>query len=71
MNKNQIAGRWDQMKGKIKEKWGELTDDDIAMAEGNRDQFISKVKAKYGDTEENIRRQMDDWDRDHDGARHN
>jgi len=71
MNKNQIAGRWDQMKGKIKEKRGELTDDDIAMAEGHRDQFIGKVRAKYGDTEEAIRRQMDDWDREWDGARRN
>ncbi len=71
MNKNQVAGRWDQIKGKIKEKWGELTDDDIAMAEGNRDQFIGKVRAKYGDTEQDIRRQFAEWECDHAGAQRN
>jgi uncharacterized protein YjbJ (UPF0337 family) len=71
MNKNQIAGRWDEMKGKIKAKWGDLTDDEIAMAEGRRDEFIGKVRAKYGDAEQDIRRQFDEWERDRDGARRN
>ena len=68
MNRNQVEGRWDQLKGKIKTKWAEMTDDEIGMAEGRRDEFIGKVKAKYGDTEENIRRQFDDWDREFDDS---
>lgn len=72
MNRHQVSGRWEELKGKIKTKWGEMTDDEIAMAEGRRDEFIGKVKAKYGDTEENVRRQFDDWDREHeDNGRRN
>ena len=71
MNKNQVAGRWERLMGKIKAKWGDLTDDEIAMAEGRRDEFVGKVRARYGDTEEAIRRQFDEWDRDWDESRRN
>lgn len=48
MNKNQIKGDWTQLKGKIKEQWGELTDDDVALYNGKRDQFFGKIEENYG-----------------------
>ena len=48
MNKNQIDGRWLQLKGKIKEEWNDLTDDEIEEAEGEAMQLVGKIQAKYG-----------------------
>lgn len=59
-----VNGRWDDLKGKIKGKWAELSEDEIAMAAGHRDEFIGKVKAKYDDTADGIRRQFHDWAQD-------
>ncbi len=52
-------GRWSQIKGKVKERWGMLTDDDIAQSQGNLDQLIGKIQEKYGGTKEEIRRQLE------------
>jgi uncharacterized protein YjbJ (UPF0337 family) len=48
MNKEQLSGKYDQFKGKLKETWGKLTDDDIATLEGKSEQFYGKVKEHYG-----------------------
>lgn len=48
MNKDQIEGNWKQFKGKVKETWGKLTDDDLASLDGNRQQFFGAVQEKYG-----------------------
>lgn len=48
MNKEIFAGKWDQMKGKVKEQWGKLTDDDLTRINGKREQLIGKLKEKYG-----------------------
>lgn len=50
-----------QLVVKIEEKWAELTGAEIAMADGHRDEFIVKVKAKYADSADGIRRQFHDW----------
>ena len=42
MNKDEIGGNWKQLKGKAKEKWGKLTDDDMTVIEGKRDQLVGK-----------------------------
>ena len=52
MNKNEIEGRWLQLKGKIKEEWNDLTDDELEEAEGETMQIIGKIQAKYGITKE-------------------
>ena len=52
MNKNEIKGRWLQLKGKIKEEWNDLTDDELEEAEGETMQIIGKIQAKYGITKE-------------------
>lgn len=48
MNKDEIGGNWKQFKGKVKEQWGKLTDDDMTVIEGKRDQLVGKVQERYG-----------------------
>jgi uncharacterized protein YjbJ (UPF0337 family) len=63
MNWDQVAGNWNQFKGQIKEKWGKLTDDDLAMIDGKRDQFIGRVQERYGIAKEEAEKQIKDWER--------
>jgi uncharacterized protein YjbJ (UPF0337 family) len=46
---NQMQGNWTQMKGKVKEKWGSLTDDDLTYMEGRRDRIVGKIQERYGE----------------------
>lgn len=48
MNRDQIDGKFEQLKGEIKKAWGKLTDDDILLYKGKQDQFFGKLKEKYG-----------------------
>ncbi|PJK15421.1 hypothetical protein CO613_00450 [Lysobacteraceae bacterium NML07-0707] len=48
MNKDIIAGKWKQLKGKAQAKWGDLTDDVFDVAEGNREYLAGKLQEKYG-----------------------
>ncbi len=52
-------GRWDQLKGKAKQAWGNLTDDDLDVAEGEYDEMVGRIKEKTGETEEAIRDRLD------------
>ena len=61
MDWNRVEGNWKQLKGKIKEKWGQLTDDEIDMMEGNREQFEGKIQEKYGIGKDQAKRNVDDW----------
>jgi uncharacterized protein YjbJ (UPF0337 family) len=61
MNKDQVEGKWEQLKGKAKEKWGKLTDDDWKVAEGKRDQIAGKIQEHYGYTKEQAEKEFDDW----------
>jgi uncharacterized protein YjbJ (UPF0337 family) len=61
MEWNQIQGNWKQVKGKIKEKWGDLTDDDLTKIEGNREQFEGALQSRYGKSKEAVRKDIDDW----------
>ena len=54
-----FKGRWTEMKGKVKERWGQLTDDEITQTQGNLDQLAGKIQQKYGGTKEDIRRQLE------------
>jgi uncharacterized protein YjbJ (UPF0337 family) len=48
MNQDRIAGQWKQLSGKMKEKWGKLTDDDLRQAEGNAEYLTGRVQERYG-----------------------
>ena len=61
MNWDTVKGNWKQMTGKIKEEWGDLTDDEITEAEGDRDQLVGKIQAKYGIAKEEAERQVDNF----------
>ena len=59
MNWDTVKGNWKKMTGKIKEEWGDLTDNEIKEAEGDRDQLIGKIQAKYGIAKEEAEKQVD------------
>lgn len=61
MNWDQIKGNWLQFKGKVREKWGDLTDDDLARIEGNQEQLVGRIQERYGIAEEEAQRQVDSW----------
>ena len=56
MNWDQVAGNWKQFKGHVREKWGKLTDDDLDVVAGKRDQLIGKIQERYGITKEEAER---------------
>ena len=51
-------GRWDQLKGKAKQHWGNLTDDDLDVAEGQYDEMVGRIKERTGEAEESIRERL-------------
>ncbi|MDG1067824.1 MAG: CsbD family protein [Sulfitobacter sp.] len=59
MNWDTVKGNWKQMTGKVKEEWGDLTDNDILEAEGDRDQLVGKIQAKYGIAKDEAEKQVD------------
>jgi uncharacterized protein YjbJ (UPF0337 family) len=61
MNWTQIEGKWDQLKGDAKSKWGKLTDDDLKAVEGKLDSLIGKVIERYGLGKEQARDQVMAW----------
>lgn len=61
MNAEQLKGSWKQIKGKAKEKWGELTDDELDQIDGNREQLVGKIQEKYGIAREEAEKQVDDF----------
>jgi len=61
MNADQLEGKWKQLKGSVKEKWGKLTDDDLDLIAGKRDKLIGKLQERYGIRKEEAERQADLW----------
>lgn len=64
MNWDQIAGNWKMIKGRVQQKWGDLTDDDLDMINGRRNELIGRLQVKYGMTKEEAERAADAWSRD-------
>jgi uncharacterized protein YjbJ (UPF0337 family) len=60
-----IEGNWKQAKGKIKEKWGKLTDDDLDVIAGRRDQLIGLLQKRYGYTKDEAEKDLDSFDYRH------
>lgn len=63
MNKDEVGGNWKQVKGKVKEQWGKLTDDDMTVIEGKRDQLVGKIQERYGYAKEQAEKEVDSWDK--------
>jgi uncharacterized protein YjbJ (UPF0337 family) len=60
MNKLQIKGNWNEMKGKLKQKFADLTDDDLTFAEGKEDEMLGRLQQRLGKSEEEIRRAIEE-----------
>ena len=61
MNWDQIEGKWKQMKGSVKQKWGKLTDDDLNIIAGKQDELAGKIQERYGITREEAAKQVREW----------
>ena len=61
MNEDRLQGSWTMLKGKIREQWGKLTDDDITQINGNREQLEGKIQARYGFAKDQVKKDIDDW----------
>jgi uncharacterized protein YjbJ (UPF0337 family) len=61
MNWDTISGQWKQVKGKAKEKWGKLTDDELDVVGGKRDQLIGKIQERYGLQKDQAEKEVDQW----------
>lgn len=61
MNSDTMKGNWTQLKGKIKEKWGKLTDDDLKVIEGKADQLAGRVQERYGYAKERAEKECSDF----------
>lgn len=63
MNWERIEGKWDQYKAVVKQKWAKLTDDDISLIGGKKDELVGKVKERYGLAKDKAEAQIDEWTR--------
>ena len=61
MNKDQFAGKWREMKGKVKEQWGKLTDDDMTRIDGRWDQLSGRLQERYGWEKDRAEKEMNTW----------
>ena len=61
MNWDQITGSWKEFQGKVREKWGKFTDDDLTVAAGKRDQLSGILQRRYGLAKEQAEKELDDF----------
>ena len=59
MEKQQVKGSWNEVKGKLKQKYGQLTDDDLIYSEGKEDELYGRLQQRLGKTKEEIKREID------------
>jgi uncharacterized protein YjbJ (UPF0337 family) len=63
MNNDRIEGSWKQFKGKVKEQWGKLTDDDLDVIAGKRDQLLGRIQHRHGLAKDDAEKQVDTFER--------
>lgn len=63
MDADRIKGNWKQLRGAAQEQWGKLTNDDLDVVEGKRDQLVGRIQERYGIEKDEARRQVDEWER--------
>ena len=66
MNKDIVSGNFKQLKGKIKQQWGKLTDDEIDQMEGNADILAGKIQERYGVTKDEAEKQAKEFRKNND-----
>ena len=65
MNENIAKGNWKQFKGKAKEQWGKLTDDDLDVINGKREQLVGKIQERIGVAQDEAEKQVSEWEKRH------
>jgi uncharacterized protein YjbJ (UPF0337 family) len=68
MNWDTIQGNWKQLTGQVKSQWGKLTDDDLTVVAGHRDQLSGKIQERYGIAKDVAEQQLKDWEAKADDA---
>lgn len=63
MNEDRIKGKWKQLTGKIKSRWGDLTDDDLQAAEGDREYLAGRIQERYGIARDAAKKQVEEFER--------
>jgi uncharacterized protein YjbJ (UPF0337 family) len=63
MNQDRIEGNWKEVKGKVKEQWGKLTDDDLDVIAGKRDQLLGRIQQRHGIAKEDAEREIESFER--------
>ena len=66
MNNDRIEGNWKQLKGKVTEQWGKLTDDDLTIIEGNQEQLAGRIQERYGVARDEAEKQVKTFRRQYD-----
>ena len=61
MNSDTLQGKWKQAKGAIKQRWGKLTDDDLDVINGQRDQLVGRIQERYGIAKDQAHKQVEEW----------
>jgi uncharacterized protein YjbJ (UPF0337 family) len=61
MNRDTLKGQWMQLKGKVRQQWGQLTDDEIDQVQGNAEMLIGRIQERYGRSREDAERELDRW----------
>jgi uncharacterized protein YjbJ (UPF0337 family) len=65
MNNDRMQGNWKEIKGKVKETWGKLTDNDLTVIDGKRDQLLGKIQERYGIAREEAEKQLKQFEGQH------
>ena len=63
MNRDTIGGQWTQVKGKVKQQWAKLTDDDVTRIEGQREVLVGKIQERYGIAEDEAEKQVKQFEK--------
>ena len=58
MNWDEAHGKWTELRGTVREQWGKLTDDDLTVIAGRRDQLVGKIQQRYGSSVETVEKEM-------------
>jgi uncharacterized protein YjbJ (UPF0337 family) len=60
MNRDWLEGNWKQARGKVRERWGKLTDDELDVIAGRRDQLVGRIQELYGNARDEVERELDE-----------
>lgn len=68
MDSDRMAGSWKQIKGKVKEQWGKLTDDDLDMIDGQREQLFGRIQERHGVARDQAAKDIEDFEKRYPGS---